>query len=47
MKKYLIFYNFIFGEYYAAKGVKVIRVHDVKETVDALKAYSKVMREDL
>ncbi len=30
----------------AAKGVKVIRVHDVKETVDALKAYSKVMRED-
>lgn len=31
----------------AAKGVKVIRVHDVKETVDALKAYSKVMREDL
>ena len=27
----------------AAKGVKVIRVHDVKETVDALKTYKAVM----
>ena len=31
----------------AAKGVKVLRVHDVKETLDALKAYCKVMREDI
>ena len=31
----------------AAKGVKVLRVHDVKETLDALKAFSKVMREDI
>lgn len=31
----------------AAKGVKVFRVHDVKETMDALKAYEAVMREDI